>query len=245
MRFANGQSVCLLWKSWLWMAGGLIDLHYHVLLLNLEGRMHKNRWWPINLQPPHRSASVPARRISKFILLKNQFLLSLSVAWSSGRIQQSVSKIIWPNTRFLSKEYLVFINRRLTDRARSFAVTLCLTLTLLVRNRMDIFWVVYDLLELYWKVKRDMHQSTITLWQSTRFNIWYAFGGHCFLEDSVTSITGYETRLSFKHLIQCFVQCFYNSLVNHNSQTRDLNDTEASLCSPQQWSYLYQLSYTD
>lgn len=123
MRFANGQSVCLLWKSWPWMAGGLIDLHYHVLLLNLEGRMHKNRWWPINLQPPRRSSSVPARRISKFILLKNQFLFSLLVAWSSGRVQQSVSRIIWPDTPFLSNEtknktssrsflYCVFISRR-------------------------------------------------------------------------------------------------------------------------------------
>lgn len=70
----RADSVCFLC---LWIAGGLIDLHYHVLLLNLEGHMHKNRWWPINLQPPRRSASVPARRISKFILLKNQFLFSL------------------------------------------------------------------------------------------------------------------------------------------------------------------------
>lgn len=75
MRRAKGQSVCLLWKPWLWMAGGLIDLHYHVLLFNPEGHMHKNRWWPINLQPPRRSASAPARRISKFTLLKNHFLL--------------------------------------------------------------------------------------------------------------------------------------------------------------------------
>lgn len=94
MRFANGQSVCLLWKSWLWMAGGLIDLHYHILLLNLEGRVHKNRWWPINLQPPRRSASVPARRISKFILLKNQFLFSLC------------GLEFWPSSAVCQQDYL-------------------------------------------------------------------------------------------------------------------------------------------
>lgn len=45
-------SVCLLWQPFLSAAGGLIDLHHHVLLLNLEGHMHRNRWWPINLSLP-------------------------------------------------------------------------------------------------------------------------------------------------------------------------------------------------
>lgn len=82
MHFANGPSV---WKPFLWMAGGLIDLHYQILLLNLEGHMHKNRWWPINLQPPCRSGAVPARRISKFMLLKNRFFtLSLWLGVVAG-----------------------------------------------------------------------------------------------------------------------------------------------------------------
>lgn len=107
MHFANGPSVCLLWKPFLWMAGGLIDLHYHILLLNLEGHMHKNRWWPINLQPPCRSGAVPARRISKFMLLKTLFFpLSLWLGVVVG-FRRSVSRIIWPpDTQLLKVSYL-------------------------------------------------------------------------------------------------------------------------------------------
>lgn len=130
MRFAHGQSVCSLWKSRLWMAGGLIDLHYHVLLLNLEGRMHRNRWWPINLQPPRRSAAVPARRISKFILLKNQFLLSLCGPefWPGSAVCQQDYLARTLATRKQTKKLLkgspVFNNRRLMDRACSSAETM-------------------------------------------------------------------------------------------------------------------------
>lgn len=86
--------------EWLWMAGGLIDLHYHILLLNLEECMHKNRWSPINLQPPHCSSSVPGRRISKFTLLKIRFC-SLSLwPW----VEQSFSRTFWPDTKFLKEK---------------------------------------------------------------------------------------------------------------------------------------------
>lgn len=123
MRLANGQSVRLLCKSWLWMAGGLIDLHYHVLLLNLEGRMHKNRWWPINLQPPCRSASALARRTSTFKLLKNVFLFSLCGGVLDGLPARAHDFSARNQASSRSLSYLVFINRRLNDCACSFAVT--------------------------------------------------------------------------------------------------------------------------
>lgn len=124
----RADSVCFLC---LWIAGGLIDLHYHVLLLNLEGHMHKNRWWPINLQPPRRSASVPARRISKFILLKNQFLFSLcgpqlwpgSAAVSSQQDYLTARKISQRRHKENQRSLLPLVTRRLDDRACSFTLT--------------------------------------------------------------------------------------------------------------------------
>lgn len=120
MHFANGPSVCLLWKPFLWMAGGLIDLHYHILLLNLEGHMHKNRWWPINLQPPCRSGAVPARRISKFMLLKNLFFPPQSVAWSCGRVS-AVCQQDYLTAGHTTSQGLLFISRRWARCTRSFA----------------------------------------------------------------------------------------------------------------------------
>lgn len=124
----RADSVCFLC---LWIAGGLIDLHNHVLLLNLEGHMHKNRWWPINLQPPRRSASVPARRISKFILLKNQFLFSLcgpqfwpgSAAVSSQQDYLTARKISQRRHKENQRSLLPLVTRRLDDRACSFTLT--------------------------------------------------------------------------------------------------------------------------
>lgn len=126
----RADSVCFLC---LWIAGGLIDLHCHVLLLNLEGRMHENRWWPINLQPPRRSASVPDRRISKFILLKNQFLFSLCGPILAGFSSTQQSARLSDRTQDFSattqknkkkqRSLLPLVTRRLDDRACSFTLT--------------------------------------------------------------------------------------------------------------------------
>lgn len=96
-------------------------------------RVHaqKNRWWPINLQPPCRSASAPARRLSKFILLKNLFLSSLCGLefWLRSAVCQreyltadfSGRKQNWKKKKNSSRTllYLVWIEERLTYRGNT------------------------------------------------------------------------------------------------------------------------------
>lgn len=112
--FFYKYSVCL---TKLWMDVVLIDLHHHVLLLNLEGYMNKNTWWPINLQLPCCSAAVPARRISKFILLEKLLLFSFfrslekrpGVQVRFGGLSGWFSQL--PNTIFLKVSFTFFIEQ--------------------------------------------------------------------------------------------------------------------------------------
>lgn len=66
------------------MAGGPIDLHYHVLLLNLEGCVHTKQMMTHKFTA---SLSLPDGYLN-ICCLKIKFLFSACAAWSSAACRQ-------------------------------------------------------------------------------------------------------------------------------------------------------------